>query len=264
MIRINSRAELESFLEENHWFEDGYITELNSEVLSDNKLSSVHIRIGYQIAGDYRAGNPRTVREFTIKACGIKLWTYDDKTCFNPEHCMQGIELLDDGMGIQFDIPEIVTLICEELIVNGPFDIESITKPWLSEREYIATIPGREVPLPEEWISWLQKEGFNVSWRFAGSEAKLPEKVSYPDYSGWFLQKTDKVKTTDFGVFFFHVEDKEGRLFLHIENKDSDVDLWFAITKIIAQMPRATILCGNCTFSGEQWIKYLADGTYTV
>jgi hypothetical protein len=264
MIYIKSRDELESFLAENYWFEDGYITELYREIAPDNKPLSVNIRIGYQIAGDYRAGSPQTIREFNIKACGIKLWTYDEKTCFDPDHCMQGIELLDDCMGIQFDIPEIVTLICEKLIVNGPFDIESITKPWISNREYMATIPGITVPLPQEWISWLQKEGFTVSWRFAGSDAKPPDVVPFPDYSGWFIQKTEKVETTQFGIFFFHVKDKDEKLSLHIRNEDKYVDLWFAMTKVIAQMPGVTISCGNCTFSGEQWMKYLADGTYPV
>lgn len=262
-MRIKSRAKLESFLEENDWFEDGYITEINSEFTSDNKPSQVNIKIGYQIAGDYRAGSPRTIREFTIKASGIKLWTYD-KAFFDSDHCMEGIELLDDCLGIQFDIPEIVTLICEELVVNGPFDIESTTKPWVSDTEFITTIPDMSVPLPQKWISWLQEEGFKVSWRFAGSDAKSPDEVSFPDYSGWFIQKTEKIDTTDYGIFFFHVEDKDGKLYLHIENRDTDADLWLVMTKVLARMPGVTISCGNCTFSGEQWMKYLADGMYPI
>lgn len=266
MLHVTSREQLESFLSEHYWFEDGYVTEVHPKHDEVDNSSSVSITLGYQIVGNYKAGSPRTIRTFKLEASGVKVWTYDKKMSFNPDFCMQdGVDLIDEGLGIQFDIPERVMLMCDEMIIEGPFDINTITKPWVSSSDFAASVPGKNVPLPQDWIDWLLQEGFDVSWRFAESDPKPANVVPFPDYSGWFLQKTEKILTTKFGIFFFHVRAKDGNVSLHIRKEDEGIDdLWYVVTKVIARMPEVIINCGNCTFSGEQWIKYLENETYPV
>ena len=264
MIIIENIKSLEKWLEENYWFEDGYIDEIITSKNGDGSIDFVEIRLGYQSQGTLEGGTTITLKEYVIKASNIDLWTFDDGIIHNPDNCTEGIEVVEEceGMGIVFGVPALVKLICHNIVIDGPFIRKTICKPWISDREIFCYYKENEIPRPFEWIKWLRELGFNISWRYGGSEAKESEQVPYPDYSGWFLQETYKIPNTQFGIFFEHVNFQNGRIAIHIvkyaEIKD---ELWDAITTTLAMKPYAEIHCGNCRFKGEQWIEYLNSKT---
>ncbi|MFS1514409.1 hypothetical protein VQL36_18565 [Chengkuizengella sp. SCS-71B] len=178
------------------------------------------------------------------------------------DHCVEGVVpiKLSVGIGIEFDLPEMVQLHCEALYIDKPIYIRTITKPWVSEKYLFANVKNTILPKSFAWIKLLELKGFKTSWRYGGSEIKLPEQVPYPDYSGWFLQETNKVKDTEFGVFIENVKVENNGFYIAINRYESEINLWLAVTKVIAELPNVQIETGNCEFTGEQWINYIETG----
>ncbi len=266
MYSITNHAQLETWLAENGWFADGYVAELYPRARPGD-VTTARIRLGRQVQGTYRAGQPERRHEFVLHAVGVVSWTYDEDAAHLPEHCMEGVELLnvDRGLGIQFDAPGRIALICRELHVDGPFVIDTTTKPRVSDRDFFAHVAHMPVPLPQDWITWLAEEGLEGTWRSYGGEAKAPENVPYPDYAGWFLQERERVPDTRGGVFFRQIAVREQRLALHLEKWERDADtLWLTLTRLAAGLAGAEIRSGNCTFTGQQWLRYLQDGSLPV
>lgn len=260
MIVINHNNDLEAWLDENYCFEDGYINEIKTYKNQDGIINLVEIRLGYQIEGTLQGGTPITNKEYIIKAEGIKSWAFNDENISFSDYCIEGLNIIDnsDEIGIEFEVPELVRLICSSIKVEGPFLKDSIRKPWTSDREVFIYTKAITVPKPSELIQWLDELGFNVSWRYIESDAINSEKVPYPDYSGWFLQETHKIPETQYGVFFHHVALNEGKLVLHLNKYDENIDeLWNAITKVFALRQQVEIMSGNCRFNGMQWLEYL-------
>jgi hypothetical protein len=257
---IENTKDLETWLDENYWFEDGYVAEITTHKNEHKMIDLVEIRLGYQIEGTLEGGTPITLKEYIIKAKNIKLWTFSDKTMYDIDNCITELDIINDcdGIGIELDVPELVRLICNSIIVEGPFLKKSIRKPWVSDRHISFYIKDGQVPKPSEWIQWLSEIGLNASWRYGGSEAKSDYDVPFPDYAGWFLQETYKIPTTQFGVFFCNVGFYEGKLSLSLEKYDKNIDgLWSAVTTVLALKPQVEILSGNCRFNGSQWLEYL-------
>jgi hypothetical protein len=264
MIIIKDTKSLEKWLNENNWFEDGYINEIITSKNLDGSVDFIEIRLGCQSEGTLEGGTPITIMEYVIKARDVDLWTFDDEIIHNPDYCIEGIEILEEceSIGIVFSVPELVNLKCNNITIEGPFSREAICKPWVSDGDFICYYKDIQIPKPLDWIKWLSELGFNISWRYGGSEAKNSKQVSYPDYSGWFLQETYKIPNTQFGIFFNYVGFKDGKVAIHIrkyaEIKD---ELWDAITTTLAIKTHAEINCGNCRFKGEEWIEYLRSKT---
>jgi hypothetical protein len=252
---IRNENELDNWLDKNFGFEDGYISEL---VMVDEV--TVKLRMGYQIEGSYVAGTPKLLKEYLIVAKGVK--DFNDNYKVNPDHCMEGVFQIKtiNGIGIELDAPEIIHLYCDELYIEEPIYVKVNTKAWISDHDLNAKVPKIEIPKPIFWLEELEKRGFDVSWRYGGSDIKLAEQVPYPDYSGWFIQETNKIKNTQFGVFIRHIRlDKEG-FYISIERHEVAVDLWDGIIRIIAELPDVEISIGNCILTGAQWINYINSG----
>lgn len=264
MKLIDNINDFNIWLDENYGFEDGYVYEITTQQNQDGAIDSVEIRLGYQIKGTYQGGTPRTIKEYIIKGRNIKLWTFNKETAYNPEHCIEGLDIIDNctGIGFEFYCPELIRLICGNVTIEGPFFKETVCKPWVSEREVFIHTKDKRIPEPIEWIKWLSESGFDVSWRHGYSEAKDVEKVPYPDYSGWFIQETCKISETQFGIFFMHIGFNNNKVSLHlIKYEDTSDELWNAVIKIFAIKSNVEILSGNCRFNGKQWLEYLDSKT---
>lgn len=253
--------DFEKWLDENYWFEDGYVDQIITHKDEQKNIDSVEIRIGYQIEGTLEGGTPISLKEYVIKASKVKLWTFNDDTIYNPDNCISGIDIIDDctGIGIEIDVPELIKLVCDNITVEGPFLKKPIRKPWVSERYVFFYIKEGNIPKPSEWIQWLGEMGLDVSWRYGGSEAKLAEEIPYPDYAGWLLQETYKIPNTQFGVLFTNIGFNKGEFSLSLEKYDDAADeLWNAVNEVLSKkLHRLEVLCGNCRFNGSEWIEYL-------
>jgi hypothetical protein len=117
-----------------------------------------------------------------------------------------------------------------------------------------------EIPKPQFWKESLTKYGHTISFRYYCGDEKPPEQVPYPDYQGYYIQLTDRINSTQEGIFLKHLKIENGKLSLSFENKDEELkNIWDDLTLILADLPNAKINSGNCEFSGEKWKKYLAD-----
>ncbi|MFF2754448.1 hypothetical protein ACFVR1_11970 [Psychrobacillus sp. NPDC058041] len=257
MLRIRKNADLVKWLNDNFGFEDGYVSDIKK---IDKR--TVRMCIGIQVEGNYVAGTPKVLMEYTIIAKGVR--NFKNNIQYDPEHCIEGLFHIEttEGIGIEVDLPETVQIYCEEICVEEPRYIRTITKPWVSDNHLYAKVPGWEVPRPVTWIVQLEKKGLRVSWRYGGSEIKLPEQVPYPDYSGWFLQETNKIQYTQFGIFIKHVHPEANGFSISIDNYnyEAEKDLWIALTQVIAEFPDVEIHIGNCKLTGTQWNNYIHSG----
>ncbi|MFN7253546.1 MAG: hypothetical protein ACK4M9_22650 [Anaerobacillus sp.] len=255
MLIIRKFEDLANWLNENFYFEDGYVS-----YIKKIDESTVTLCIGFQVEGNYVAGTPKVLKEYSIIAKGVK--NFENKFKHNPEHCIEGITHIETncGLGIEIDLPQTVQIYCEEICVEEPRYIQKITKPWVSDNSLYAEVYGFELPKPVTWIEKLSKMGLVVSWRYGGSKIKLPEQVPYPDYSGWFLQETSKFPYTQFGVLIEHVQNNEVGFSISINKYDAETHLWVALTKVIAEFSNVEIHTGNCQLTGAQWINYLHSG----
>jgi len=260
MRLIDNIDDFEIWLNDNYGFEDRYVNEIKTQRNQNGGIDSVELRLGYQIKGTYQGGTPITLKEYIIKGRNVKLWTFNEETSYNPDNCIERLDVIDncDGIGFEFSGPELIRLICGTITIEGPFFKETVSKPWVSEREVFIHTKDMIIPEPIEWIKWLLELGFDVSWRYCYGEAKDVEKVPYPNYSGWFIQETYKIPETQFGIFFMHIGFNNNKTSLHlIKYEDTCEKLWDAVIKIFAIKSNVEILSGNCRFNGKQWLEYL-------
>ncbi|WP_310993168.1 hypothetical protein [Aequorivita marina] len=256
-MNIDSRDKLEKWLDQNYWFEDGFISEIN-----DSK-NGLEIIVGYQTVGTYVAGEKQELKEFCLKPIGITNWTYK-KDLFIPtkESCINGIDLTENGLGLKFDTPNLFELTCKSLEISEPKITQTYTKPWISNREIYITATEKEVPTVNYWIEKLEAYGFKTGFRYFASELIQSEKVPYPDYSGYFIQTLNKISETQKGLFFKFIGIENGELRIGIENGDENKELFNSVQLIVSNWKKTTINSGNVKFTGEEFKEFLEKGKY--
>jgi len=256
-MNINNRTELEKWLDQNYWFEDGFISEIN-----DSK-NGLEIVVGYQTVGNYVAGEKQELKEFCLKPIGLTNWTYK-KELFSPtkEFCINGIDLTEDGFGLKFDTSNLFELTCDSLEISEPKITKSYIKPWISNREIYITATEKEVPTINYWIKKFAEYGFKIGFRYFASELIQSEKVPYPDYSGYFIQTLNKISETQKGLFFKSIGIEKGELQIGIENGDENRELFKAIQLIVSDWKNSIIYLGNVKFIGKEFKEYLESGKY--
>lgn len=253
-MKIQTSKELYKWLEDNHFFEDGHILKIET--------NPVRIVVGYNIEGNYEANSERKIQTFTLQPDNIKERTFPDNGDFIPsyDNYIEGIAPIDalPNIGLEFSTP-----LTTFRLVAGSFTItrnEVITttfKPWVSESEIFVESSMTDIPKPEYWVEKLKERGHLIVFRYFGSEEKMPDKLPYPDYSGYYIQTRDRLDKTNKGIFIEHLAKKEKSISLHFKNKDKELKpIWNDLTIILSEMPDATITSGNCKFSGREWREH--------
>lgn len=256
-MNINNRTKLEEWLDQNYWFEDGFISEIND---SEHGLEIV---VGYQTVGTYVAGEKQELKEFCLKPNGITNWTYK-KDLFIPtkESCINGIDLTKKGIGLKFDTGSLFEVACESIEISEPRITQTFTKPWISNREFFITANSKEVPTPDYWIEQFEKNGIETGFRYFASELIQSEKVPYPDYSGYFIQTLNKISETQKGLFIKFIGLENGELRIGIENGNENKELFKTIQSIVSDWKNTTINSGNVEFTGKEFKEFLENGKY--
>ncbi|AUC80731.1 hypothetical protein [Lacinutrix sp. Bg11-31] len=256
-MNIDNRTKLEEWLDQNYWFEEGFISEIN-----DSK-NGLEIVIGYQTVGTYVAGEKQELKEFCLKPIGLKNWTYK-KEQFSPtsESCINGIDLTEKGIGLKFDTGSLFEMACESIEISEPKITRTYTKPRTSNRGIYVTAILKEVPRVDYWIEEFKKHNIKTGFRYFSSELIQSEKVPYPDYSGYFIQTLTKINETQKGLFFKFVGIENGELRISIENGDENKELFKTIELIVSGWKNTTINSGNVKFTGEEFKEFLENGKY--
>lgn len=256
-MKINNRNKLEKWLDQNYWFEEGFISKI---VELNNELEIV---IGYQTIDTYVAGEKQETKEFRLKPIGLKNWTFKkEKFAPSKEICIDGIELSEKGIGLKFETPTVFEMTCESIEISEPKITQTYTKPWISSREFFITATSKEVPTPNYWIEQFEKNGIKTGFRYFSSELIQTDKVPFPDYSGYFVQILSKIHKTDKGLFFKFVSVENDKLSIGIENQDENTELFKTVQLIVSDWTNSTINSGNVKFSGAEFKKYLESGNY--
>ncbi len=169
---------------------------------------------------------------------------------------------LNEGLGLILDVPGRLSLMCSELVIERQPDRTEPIKPRPSDREFSAIVPSRTRPSPTEWIEWLRRLGLEAVWRRYGGEAEPTSKVP-DDYTGWLIQTPERIGESQAGLFFFHCGPNEnGDLVVHVQSYygDNCHGLWVACGRVVGSMSGSVVRCGNCRFTGKQWLEYLDRG----
>ncbi len=105
--------DLETWLYENFYFEDGHILAINEDPLE--------IIVGYNVKVNYNANSERHILPFKIIPSKIIEWTFDKKVVSigddNYIECIEAIEV-EKGIGIQFSTPVIFRLVTDCIAIE--------------------------------------------------------------------------------------------------------------------------------------------------
>ncbi len=193
---VKTYEELDKWLSDNYYFEDGHILSIDRNPLS--------IRVGYNISGNYRANSEREILVYRITPFGIMEWAYDEQ-CFTPSEndYIEDITPIEAGVGVglKFTAPKILHLRAKEICIEKEKNIKTIFKPWISQKNLFVQSTLKKIPRPDFWRQKLKEFGHDILFRFYCGNQKLPEELPYPDYSGYFIQLRDKISHTKEGIF---------------------------------------------------------------
>lgn len=265
MIRtIATNAEMSAWLEENSSFEDARLLSWapQPDAPSGRPPNRLVFELAYQIEGDYRADSRRVSRAFKIEARDVH--SYHGPLQHLKDHRLENMECIESGEGsvaFQLDIPGLARVVCSGLRIEELPLIEDRVPPWLSEREFSATVAGRPMPVPLEWIEQLREQGQEAAWHIYGVGAESTDLVP-ADYTGWFLQQTAILNRPtraldEEGVFIYGCRAEGPGFRIQLEDYGSPPDLWFAMKAIVGRFKGVVIHCGNCELSGSEWLELI-------
>jgi hypothetical protein len=252
---INTFNELDKWLSDNSYFEDGHVLTVNE--------NQVEIVVGYNVKANYKANSERHILSFKLIPSKIIQWTFDRELInVGDSNYIEGIDAIetDKGICLEFTTPATFRLVTDRLEVVEQELIKTTFKPSTSETNIFLTAVLNEIPRPEFWKEELNKYGHQILFRYYAGEEKQPEQIPYPDYQGYYIQLVDKIKTTEEGIFLKHLKVENGVLSLSFQNKDEHLKhVWNNLTLILADLPNVKIQSGNCEFTGANWKQYLTD-----
>jgi len=252
---IQTFNDLDKWLSDNFYFEDGHILSIK-----DNPLE---ITVGYNVKGNYKANSERHILPFKITPTNVIEWTIDKNvTVIGENNCIEFIETCEIESGVCLDFITFSTfrLVSENLVIEEQELIKTTFKPWVSETEIFLTTDLSEIPKPEFWKEKLGKCGHEILFRYYAGEERTPEQIPYPDYQGYYIQLADRIKSTQEGIFLKHLSVNNANLRLCFENDDKELkNVWNDLTIILSDFPNAQISSGNCEFTGLEWKQFLKD-----
>lgn len=218
------------------------------------------------IESDLKAGSIAKYKKVSLRFNRIKKWNVINRNntdFLNIHYCPLDFDFKESSsISFSVDIPAMLEVEADSVIVEEGDTFEKKIEPLLSDREFRAYVPNKEIPSPVEWINWCKEKQLAIAWRVWGDrEKREPESLPYPDYSGFFLQFENQLHDSEYGLFFGHVCKENTGFFLSIENENEEDKIYKAVSEIfISKFPDARISCGNCELSTKQWLKFLQFG----
>ncbi len=248
MILIKTYEDLDRWLNEYSYFEEGHVLKID--------MNPLVITIGMLIKGSYEANTEKEILCFKITPANVSSFDYPPNFEPSDNHYIESIEPLevDRGFGLQINGPPTLTLRAESFTISDSEILKSIFKPWLSRNEISLQVTMKEIPKPQFWKQEFKKLGYDIVFRCYGGESEPIEKVPYPNYFGYFFQLENRVSATNDGIFIQTCSMNNYDVLMSFRQCDVDLDLlWSALKHILADIKDVKISCGNCKFTGEEW-----------
>lgn len=151
-MTIQTNEDLERWLSDNYFFEDGHVLKIETNPL--------RIQVGYNIEGNYEANSVRVIRAFTLQPDQIIDWTLPDNSEFvaSVDRYIEFIENIEasPNIGLLFCTPLSFRLVTNSFTVTENELINTVFKPWISHDENLRHgQPGR---YSKTWILGRQNE----------------------------------------------------------------------------------------------------------
>lgn len=256
-MRIETREQLSIWLRACYGLEDAVVEAVDPTLAPDVAPNTVAVRLSLQTGGSIRAGEARHMKRYSISALGVRTYTLAEPAIAG--HCCEGAETFESEspIALALDVPGELRLECAALEV-AESDYTEIVPAWYSDREYSVTARCG-LPSPAEWCDLFARADVPVAWRIYGDKPAPADAVPR-DYTGWFLQRSDRIGDTLGGLFIAHCSDVDGAMRIAFSNAYADaVDLWAGAGALVADLRDAEISCGNVTLGGDAWLRYLAE-----
>lgn len=248
MILIKNDQELNDWLKEYNYFEDGHVLKLEKDPFA--------LTIGILTSGNYEAYTNKEILCFKIVPKNIFSCEYPPDFKPSDDHYIEAIESLEvsRGVGLQVFGPPTLTVKAETFIISDREIIKSTFKPWLNPKHIWIKFPMKEIPKPNFWKEKFKDQGHDIIFRFYSGESKPSQLLPYPNYSGYFFQLEDRLGISKEGILIDNCAIKDCEVFMGFRKCDEGLDLiWKALATILSDIPDIKISCGNCKFTGEEW-----------
>jgi len=258
-VFIKSNTELDAWIGNNCGLHDASVVSLVPSP-EGTCPQAVNFALRFQVAGGYAAGDNRTIRTVTVVAHGVH--TYELAGSHHPDNCAEGANSYDAprGVGFEIDVSGILQIAADCFEIESTVDIRDVVPEWLSDRDFTVSVANRLPPTPAEWLNEFQRLGRDVVWRYHAGEERSPERVPISAYTGWFLQKRDRLESHTSGLFFRGCACNDDGFSLTLERYDPECnDLWIAAGTYLSGIANATIQCGNATLTLEAFRKHLRN-----
>lgn len=264
---IQTSSQFEEWLVEHNWLLDCRVLSLAPLPRSPQEPlpTAVSMELAYQIEGNYEAHSIRVSRKFRFLATGIREYRLADEGGISPNHWSQGMDLLvpDDGIAFRIDLPAFLFLRCDEIFIEELPNLVERVEPWLSDHTVFARVPAVSIPTPAEWVALFKRHNEEVVWHIYREQPKPTLEVPQANYRGWFLQDPTCLDDEHQGLFFFSCNPDNEGFSVCVENSGASDRLWHVTKTILGQFKDVAIHCGNCIFSGQEWVKQLQTESTT-
>lgn len=257
---IHTFEELDSWLSDNFYFEDGHVLAIQEDPLE--------ITVGYNVKGNFKANSERHILSFKITPSNIIEWNTNKLEIYvgddNYIECIEPGEV-ENGVCLEFSAFQWFRLVAESIVIEEQELIKTTFEPWVSDSEMYLTCDLSEIPRTEFWKEELVKYGHDILFRYYAGDERQATQVPYPDYQGYYIQLANRISTTQEGIFLKHLKIENDQLSLSFENKDEALNhVWEDLTRVMADFPNVKISSGNCEFTGGEWRQYLSDRVLPV
>lgn len=243
MLRITTRAVLDAWLADREGFEDGHVAGI------ERTPGRVSLRLEEYVGQGRRPGDVSTVDVWELVAEDPAEFVAPPSA--TPDHVIEGVDTGEAGGRILVEawVPEPLRLVADAVTVVRLGRQERVVEPWVRDTEFAAMTP--TPPTSRFWTDQVEAAlGTPVVWRILGGTSP---KQADQDYDGCFLQRLDKLTTTDGGVLCLW-----GRTQVTFRWDGADQALWDAVRLGAAGLDG--VRTGNCAMSPADWTRYLSRG----
>jgi len=252
------RYSLDSWLSQNSCFEvAGYIADIKQSI------GGTVFTVGYHLNGSLNAVELQTLIEYDIKPIGINNWNLanSDSKQFLKDN-IEGIYLIDDGFGIIIESDNPIILKCDRIEISEPRIYESVVQPFLSTT--ISASASTDIIInPEFWIESFKQHSIDIGFRIQFENIKEINQLSSSDYSGYFLQRPDRIELNDQGIFFFSISQISDKFNISLSLNDAELlNEWNVLFKILSNLKGIRVCCGNVHFDQKALIEFISSSKF--
>lgn len=276
-LSFEDNTSFADWLEDHDYFDSGCGGNFEPEPTAFGRKAvapeRVSFQLGFPVGGSYDAGQLRRVKRYEFIANGVELWAYIKERAASfgfDGPLLGGVIVNDENTLIDLVIDNSIQLQCRRIQVRELSDLTVVNLPALNRRSATLFFADTALPIPADWIEWLNEVGADASWRRIHDVAVAAPEVNQDDYEGWFLQSRNLIDSTQSGVMLKSLKAVEGGFFAEFDDWEEPVDgqsiseIWSNLSQVASLRPNVFVRSGNCLLTGEEWKPALLKPAATL